>query len=318
MRAVRVRRLGVLAAVLVFAVTACDSGSDSSSNDDSGGNTGPAESTATTAAELPEPLADQTPPTGTNGIADGGDGTLWIADLNGSQVLRVDASNGAILARYGAAEGVNSPDDVAVAEDGSVYYTGLGAGEVGRIDPDGTVEVVAEVPVGVNPIAFTDDGRLFVGLEKDAPDDAVYEIDVSGQEDPRLVGTDLGRVNAFAFGPDGFLYGPGFGLEGAGTLRRIDVETGESSVITDGFGFPVSIRFGDDGTAYVLQTAQPTLWSVDVETGEMTEVGTPATELVDNFTLTDDGFAITAFNAPTVTLVASGGTVSDVLTIGTP
>ncbi|MEZ5171007.1 MAG: hypothetical protein R3A49_09715 [Acidimicrobiia bacterium] len=310
----RVRTLCALVAVLALTAAACDSDGNGE-----GDGSEPAESTTTTtAAALPDPIADQTPPVGTNGIADPGDGTFWIADLNGSQVLRVDASSGAILARYGAAEGVNSPDDVAVADDGSVYYTGLGAGEVGRIDPDGTVEVVAEVPVGVNPIAFTDDGRLFVGLEKDAPEDAVYEIDITGDTEPRLVGSDLGRVNAFAFGPDGLLYGPGFGLDGAGTLRRIDVETGESTVVTDGFGFPVSVRFGDDGTAYVLQTAQPTLWSVDIETGEKTEVGTPTTELVDNFTLTDDGFAVTAFNAPTVTLMSSDGSVTGTLTIGTP
>ncbi len=315
---VRIGRALAVIGVVALALAACDSGSDSGSESGESDGGGGEAATTTTTTPLPPPIDDQTPPVGANGIADAGDGSFWVADLAGGELLRVDATSGAILARFGEADGLTAPDDVAIADDGSVYYTGLNDGVVGRVTTEGDVEVVAEVPVGVNPITLTDDGRLFVGLEVDAPADAIYEIDLTGDTEPRLVGEDMGRLNAFDVGPDGFLYGPGFGLEGAGTLVRVDVETGETEVITDGFGYSVSVRFGEDGTAYVAQTAPPKLWSVDLETREMTEVATPSIPLVDNFAITDDGFALTAFNAPTIELFGPDGTSEGQITIGSP
>jgi hypothetical protein len=65
---------------------------------------------------------------------------------------------------------VGGPDDVALGQDGSVCWTDILTGEVGRLAPDGTTskQLVGE---GVNPIAFPEDGRLFVS---DANAGAVY------------------------------------------------------------------------------------------------------------------------------------------------
>jgi hypothetical protein len=38
--------------------------------------------------------------------------------------------------------------------------------------------------------------------------DALYEVDPDGIMAPRLIAQNLGNLNAFDFGADGFLYGP--------------------------------------------------------------------------------------------------------------
>jgi hypothetical protein len=60
-------------------------------------------------------------------------------------------------------DGVLGPDDVTFGPDGSMYWTDILVGEVGRRAPDGTVTKQFVAP-GVNPITFSPDGRLFVGL----------------------------------------------------------------------------------------------------------------------------------------------------------
>ena len=304
-------RLGVVMAVLVVVAVlaaACDSSSDESA--------GTTTSSPTTTTTLPTPIDDQTPPVGANGLAFGPDGQLWVADLVGSQVLSVDPETGAILARFGADEGVVGPDDVAIAADGSIYWTGFVTGVVGRISPAGENEIIAELSPGANPITFTDDGRLLVGLAEAS--DALYEIDPEGSEEPRLIAEELGDVNAFAVGPDGFLYGPRFGLNGEGAVVRIDIESGEATEVTDGFNFPAAVKFDADGSLYVLHVISPELFLVDVDSGELTSVTEPPTALVDNFAIADDGrFFVTAFNEPVISVISVDGETRTI-TIGEP
>ena len=60
--------------------------------------------------------------------------------------------------------------------------------------------------MNVNPITFSEDGRLFVAL--DFFGDALYELDPDLVKPPRLITQDLGWLNGIDWGPDGFLYGP--------------------------------------------------------------------------------------------------------------
>jgi hypothetical protein len=71
------------------------------------------------------------------------------------------------------------------------------------------------VAPGVNPITFSPDGRLFVGLCFQG--DGLYELDPDLIAPPRPIieatpenPYPLGFMNGFAFGPDGRLYGPLF------------------------------------------------------------------------------------------------------------
>jgi hypothetical protein len=124
---------------------------------------------------------------------------------------------------------------------------------VGRIEPDGTHTTAANLPLGVNPIAFSDDGRLFVGLAAFG-DDALYEVDPDGVAPPRLINTGLG-LDGFDW-LDGFLYAPRMS---AGEVVRIDVDSGAYTVVTAiatrcNSGDPSrSSRFSTSGAVNVVQ-----------------------------------------------------------------
>jgi DNA-binding beta-propeller fold protein YncE len=98
------------------------------------------------------------------GMAVDQDDNLWVGNIGGRSVTKIDADSGKILARYGPESGAEGADDVAFNPvDGAIYYTAILTGEVGRIGPDGIHSTVTNLGPGVNPITFSDDGRLFVG-----------------------------------------------------------------------------------------------------------------------------------------------------------
>jgi streptogramin lyase len=319
---------------LLLAAGACsdDEGDDASSDADGATTTVAPESTTSTLPPPslpPAPAADasgdQTPPIGTNGITVDADGMLWIADGVGNQVIQADPGSGEILQRWPAPEGA-WPDDVAIDEDGRVFWTGFQSGQIGRIDPANDEHViVAEVAPNANPITFTEDGRLFVGLAVTA--DGLYEVDPTGRDEPRLLNEELGNVNAFDVAADGMLYGP----RGNGEIVRIDWESGTVlDVVADGFGVPTAVKEGPDGALYVLSnTPTPAISSVAIDSGEVAEVAALTDlpgSLGDNFAVTEgegDGaitFYVTTFDAPTLAVVTSGpdGTTMSELPIGEP
>lgn len=219
-----------------------------------------------------------------NGITIGPDGNLYVASVTGQEIVVMDKSNGNIIERI--TEGVQSPDDLVFGPDGSLYWTDILTGEVGRRTPDG---VVKKQPFlgGVNPIAFNDEGRLFIAL--DFQGDGFYEFDPELEADPRPIiecptGFCLGFFNAYDFGPDGLLYGPLFAL---GQVIKMNVDTGVYETVADGFVNPASAKFGPDGLLYVLdQTGE--LFKIDITTGEKTLFTTLEPGL-DNMVFDEDG-----------------------------
>jgi sugar lactone lactonase YvrE len=233
---------------------------------------------------------------------------LWVADYAGSQILRVDPSSGRILVRYGKADGVALSDDLAIGPDHSLYWSGLG-GIVGRIAPGGKVTMVATIGPGVNPITFTRGRRrLYAGRTLEGQ--GLYEIDPAGKKPPRLINATW-DTNAFAFGPDGLLYGPKKGLDGAGAVERVDVKTGSIKEVKVGFNYPVAVKFDAKGRCNVLSTAPAALQRLDLKTGAITDVAKPLTPIVDNFAFDGHGrIFISSFSQPVLTVVAADGTTS--------
>jgi sugar lactone lactonase YvrE len=202
-------------------------------------------------------LARGAPIHGANGLMFDGNDRLYIASVGGREILVMDPDTGQILDRLGLDEGVESPDDLVFGPDGSLYWTALFTGEVGRISPDG-VKTGQFVALGVNPITFSDDGRLFVAL--DFLGDGLYELDPDLVEPPRLIIEELGFLNGFDFGPDGYLYGP---IYTQGKVVRIDVDTGEMSTVADGFHVVPAVKFDSQGRLY----------TGDSDTGEVFRIG---------------------------------------------
>ena len=155
----------------------------------------------------------------TNGIVFDSNDRLYIASLVGREIVVMDQKTGKIIDWLNNELGVESPDDVAFGPDGSLYWTSLLTGTVGRISPDG-VKTEQFVGPGANAITFSDDGRLFVAL--DFLGDALYELDPSLSNPIHLVAENFGFLNAMDFGPDGYLYGP---IWTQGKVVRINVDT---------------------------------------------------------------------------------------------
>ncbi len=143
-------------------------------------------------------------------------------------------------------------------------------GEVGRLTPD-RIKSGQLVAPGVNPITFSDNGRLFVAL--DFLGDALYELDPELVEPPRLIAENLGFLNGMDWGPDGYLYGP---IWTQGRVVRIDVDSDPFEMVTvaDGFGTPAAVKFDSKGNLFVADQMQGEISRVDTATGHKQVVAT--------------------------------------------
>jgi sugar lactone lactonase YvrE len=207
---------------------------------------------------------------GPNGMFfDAGD-RLYVASLLAGELSVLDPRSGHVLGRLGEDVGVLSPDDVTIAPDGTVYWTNLLNGTVGRLSPDGSWKTQF-VGYGVNPITLSDDGRLFVGLA--FLGDGLAELDPDLTDPPTWLipagpPSPLG-LNAFDFGPDGMLYAPRMFT---GQVVRIDVDAAPpvpQIVVASGFTPPnYALKF--DSKAELHVAANGDVFELDLATGART------------------------------------------------
>jgi sugar lactone lactonase YvrE len=268
-----------------------------------------------TAASTPRVLVQGAGLHGANGLAFDSQDRLHIASWWGHSITVVDPETGAILAVYGPEEGVDGPDDLAVAADGSLYWTDLLTGEVGRRAPDGTTTSQLVAP-GVNPITVADDGRLFVAL--DFLGDALYELDPVLVAPPRLIAEDLGFLNGFDWGPDGHLYGPIL-TQGRVVRIAVDAEPATVETVAEGFGLPVAVKFDGQRRLHVLDADTGDVIRVDPETGEQVVLTTLAPGL-DNLAFdsrdrlfvssSDDGFVVEVLPDGGSRIIVPGGLIA--------
>ncbi len=195
------------------------------------------------AGRVPEVLVQGAPIHGTNGIIFDGNDRLYIGSVAGREIVVMDPETGVILERIGTDRGVDVPDDLHFGPDGSLYWTAIFTGVVGRLTPDGAVSV-QKIQPGVNPITFSTDGRLFVGC--DVLSACLYELDPELRDPPRLI-MEGRRINGMDWGPDGRLYAPA-GRE----ILAIDVSTGSVSSVAANFGWVVSVKFDSEERLHTL------------------------------------------------------------------
>jgi streptogramin lyase len=190
------------------------------------------------------------------------DGDVYIASVGGDEITVHDTQNGKVLDRIGPERGVGGPDDLFIADDGTIYWTEILTGAVGMLKPDGTV-AKQQVGPGVNPITMSDDGRLFVGRLFFGS--GLYELDPDFATDPVVLDPAL-NVNGFDFGPDGFLYAP---AQFTGEILRIDVSATPivSEAVAGGFRFPTAVKFDSRGEMHVGDLAEGQVVRLDVATG---------------------------------------------------
>lgn len=122
---------------------------------------------------------------------------------------------------------------------------------------------IAEGLPGANAIARSMDGRvfftqLFLG-------DALWDLDLTGQKKNRKIAENVGGLNAFRVHADGYIYGPRWFK---GDIVRVDVETGATTVVADGFKIPAAVKFNSKGNLFVIDNKAGELVQVDIKTGQ--------------------------------------------------
>lgn len=231
------------------------------------------------------------------------DGNVHVASVLGDEITVHDPRTGAIVDRIGPERGVNGPDDIVIAPDGTIYWTEILAGNVGMLRPNGDF-LVKFVGPGTNPITLSDDGRLFVA--RDFLGDGLYELDPDTLDVVRVVIPDLVAFNGMDFGPDGLLYGPLFFGQ---AIARIDVDAAVPTpeIVADGFRVPGAVAFSPDGVLHAVDFAEGQVVRVDVDSGD-TEVLAAIDGILDNLAFGDDGtLYTTAFGDGQLLTLNPGG-----------
>ena len=238
---------------------------------------------------------------GSNGVAFGPDGRLYVAQYLAGQISAVDPATADVEVVVPMDGPVQSPDDLAFASDGSMYIADLVPGRVWRRSPRGAYTLVSDqikVPNGITCVG----DRLFVNEMK--MDGRLVELfphgDGGGAHSAGLsvLADGLAMGNAMQLGPDGCLYYPHMVTN---QVWRVPADGGAPELVAEGVHEPVAVRFDQGGVLHVLSRGEAGIVTrIDLYgTGSRTTVTTGLAGL--------DNAAFDAENRMFVSSFASGG-----------
>jgi sugar lactone lactonase YvrE len=190
-------------------------------------------------------LTRERPLRGSNGIAFGPDGRLYVAQFLGGRIGAVDLASAEVEDVVPAGGPIEAPDDLAFGADGSMYVTDLVPGRVWRRTPEGAFDLVSDQVRAPNGIACVGN-RLFVN--EMVPGGRLLELFPGGGEPVVLTGG-LAMGNAMQLGPDGALYYPHMLT---GEVFRIPPDGGSPELVADRLPGPVAVRFDAGGALLVI------------------------------------------------------------------
>ncbi|MFC3996401.1 hypothetical protein ACFOVU_10770 [Nocardiopsis sediminis] len=231
---------------------------------------------------------------GSNGVAFGPDGRLYVAQFLAGRISAVDPATGDVEVVVPEDGPVQSPDDLAFGADGSMYIADLVPGRVWRRSPEGAFTLVSDEVKVPNGIACVGD-RLFVNEMR--PGGRLVELFPGGGE--AVVLTDgLALGNAMQLGPDSHLYYPHMMT---GEVWRIPPDGGVPEPVAGDVHLPVAVRFDQGGVLHVLSCgAEGIVTRIDLH-------GTGARTLVASGLGGLDNAAFDADNRMFVSSFAGGG-----------
>lgn len=118
-----------------------------------------------------------------NGIRFGADGTMYVADYTGHNVLAIDMATRAVRV-FAHLDGAHQPNDVALAPDGTLYASDPdwknNAGQLWRIGRDGIAQRLEAGMGTTNGIEVSPDGRHLYVNESVQRNVWVYDIGADG------------------------------------------------------------------------------------------------------------------------------------------
>ncbi len=234
-------------------------------------------------------LVNLAPLRGSNGVAFGPDGRLYVAEFLAGRISAVDLARGDVERIVAPGGPIEAPDDLAFGADGAMYVTDLVPGRVWRRSPAGELTLVADGIRNPNGIACAGD-RLFVN--EMVPGGRLLELADGGS---RTLTDDLALGNAMQLGPDGYLYYPHMLT---GEVHRISPGGGEPELVAERVHEPVAVRFDLGGTLLVV--------SRDAA-GTITRIGSGTRTVINTGVLGMDNAAFDADNRMFVSSYAGGG-----------
>jgi len=126
----------------------------------------------------------------------------------------------------------------------------------------------AWLDAGINSLAFDQQNgnlyasQVFLG-------DALWEIDVTGATPPRLIKKDMGGLNGFEVGKDGWIVAP---LWFKGQIVKVNPADGEMKVINSEFKVPAAANYDSKGNIWVVDTKSGGLFRINPADGKRTQV----------------------------------------------
>lgn len=161
-----------------------------------------------------------------HGLAFDRSGRLWVTLEGLGRIAGFDRRKGAVVEFYavtlacpGCAVPLNPhPHGLALAPDGSLWFTGKATGTVGRVEPGGRVTHFQLPTAGATPIyvVAAPDGAMWV---TELTGNMVARVTPGGAVEEIAIPTPLSRPIAIAPGPDGAMW---FSEEAGGRIGRID------------------------------------------------------------------------------------------------
>lgn len=193
-------------------------------------------------------------------------------------------------------EGLDHPEGVCWDPDSGVLWAGGEDGQLYRVDPDErTVELAALAPGFVLGLAVDAHGRLAVCVSSDG------SLCVFDGGSVRRVATDLGFPNYPAFGPDGtvWLADSGSWEANDGRVLRIAPD-GKVDVFSTALPhFPNGCAVTGDGRwLWLVESYEPTVNRLDLESGEVEEVARLEGTVPDGVAFTAEGGVLVSCYRP--------------------
>jgi sugar lactone lactonase YvrE len=253
---------------------------------------------------------------GANGMFFDADNDLYVANVFGQTISRIDPETGEILEQLGPDDLVFFPDDVTVAVDGSLFWTDPGAGFVfrrvpaGVFGPDPVSFPVAADFLNANPLTLSDDGRLFFA-QCYLASTGIFEVDPNGSMVTRNIRTgDPGCASNGMDWWDGALYSP---RPFEARVVRVDIDTGALTDVTTGWGVPVAVKFNSLGELHAVNQGNGEVVRIDLDTGARTLLAQLPVGWLDNLAFdANDRLFVSSFSDGTVLEVLADGSLRTV------
>ncbi len=208
----------------------------------------------------------------------GPDGLLYVANLGGNNIVRLNPTTGAVVDTFvGAGSGgLSGPTNLAFGPDGNLYVASYGSDQVLRYNGSTGAFIDAFVSAGsgglngVSAIAFRADGNLYVASYVDG---SILRFNATtGAFVDTFIAAGSGGLDQpefMAWSPDGKLYVASFGTD---DVKRYDGNTGAfiDAFVTAGSGGlsgPTGMAFGPDGNLYVAGKSSNQVVRYDGTTG---------------------------------------------------